>query len=76
MPKTFNYAQFAAMFVDLNDVLTWRVDNDHGHPTCEAADSDVAARLIDRGWAKPDEAADVTRQFWGWLAVGGARRAS
>lgn len=65
MPKTFNYEQFAAMLDDLSDLITWHVKNDR--ITGDGVDSDVAARLVERRWAEPDEAAEVTQQFWNWL---------
>jgi hypothetical protein len=75
MTKTFSYAEFGAMFVDLNDIITWGIEGD-GNPTFEIADSAVADRLVERHRVDPAEAREVTKWFLGRLESGGARRIS
>jgi hypothetical protein len=69
--KTFTYHQCCAILRDLDGLIVWG-----SHPDYEANPSAVAARLVERRWAEPDEAADVAQQVFGWLALGGARRAA
>jgi hypothetical protein len=69
MMRTFTYAQCCAIFEDVGDLIAWGE-----HPDYEADPVALAARLVERRWAEPDEAADVARQVFGWLELGGARR--
>jgi hypothetical protein len=73
--KTFNYTEFGAMFVDLNDIITWGIEGD-GSPTFEIADSAVADRLVELHRVDPVEALEVTKWFLARLEAGGARRIS
>ena len=41
MTKAITYAEYCAMFIDLNDVIAWGIKDD-GRPTFEVADSVVA----------------------------------
>jgi hypothetical protein len=71
--KTITYAQFGAMFIDLNDVIAWGIEAD-GRPTYEVADSIVSDRLVERDQVDPAEALEVAKRFLFQLEVGGARR--
>jgi hypothetical protein len=71
--KTFTYAEFGAMFVDLNDIITWGIESD-GRPTYEVADSTIAGRLVERHQVDPAEALEAAKMFLFRLEAGGARR--
>jgi hypothetical protein len=71
--KTITYAQFGAMFIDLNDIIAWGIEAD-GRPTYEVADSIVSDRLVERDQVDPAEALEVAKRFLFQLEVGGARR--
>jgi hypothetical protein len=71
--KTFTYAEFGAMFLDLNETIKWGIESD-GRPTYEVADSIVADRLVERDRVGPAEALEVAKWFLFQLEVGGARR--
>jgi hypothetical protein len=73
--KTFTYAEFGAMFVDLKDIVTWDIENDGGS-TFEIVDSTVADRLVECHQVDPAEALEVAKWFLGRLESGGARRVS
>jgi hypothetical protein len=73
MLKTVTYAQFAAMFVDLNDAITWGIEGD-GRPNYEVADSIVADKLVERHRVDPPEALEAAKMFLFRLEAGGARR--
>jgi hypothetical protein len=75
MTKILTYAEFGAMFVDLNDIIAWHIECD-GSPMFEIADSTVADRLVERHRVDPAEALEVAKWFLGRLEAGGARRVS
>jgi hypothetical protein len=71
--RTFIDSQFDAKLDDVNDLLHLYINS--RCITDDTADRVVAARLVERQWADPDEAEGVMQMFWDWLESGRNSRA-